>query len=132
MFAYIRPVQCNVKIINVSKEPAKDFGLLFIKIPKKVIITLWPSYYMPQKPQNKISKTAFKYYNQFRNVKTEALRWVQMTTDTGIKSKVETSSKEKDQQLLDFITIDALKIEQQHTSNQDIITLPMTPIISSY
>ena len=55
-----------------------------------------------------------------------------MTTDTGIKSKVETSSKEKDQQLLDFITIDAINIEQQHPSDQGIITLTMTPIINSY
>ena len=55
-----------------------------------------------------------------------------MTTDTGIKFKVETSAKEIDQQLLDFITIDILKIEHQHPSSQDIILLPTTPIINSY
>ena len=54
-----------------------------------------------------------------------------MTTDTGIKFKVETSSKERDQQLLDFSTIDILKLEQQHNSNQDIITLPINTIINS-
>ena len=48
---------------------------------------------MPQKPQNKISQTALKHYNEVRNVRTEALRRVQMTTYTGIKSKVETSSE---------------------------------------
>ena len=48
------------------------------------------------------------------NVITEALRWVQMTIDTGIKFKVETLSKERYQQLLYFITIDILKLEQQH------------------
>ena len=48
---------------------------------------------MPQKPQNKISQTVLKHYNEVRNVRTEALRWVQMTTYTGIKLKVETSSK---------------------------------------
>ena len=48
---------------------------------------------MPQNTQNKISKTALKHYNEFRNVKTEALRWVKMITDTGTKSKVETSAK---------------------------------------
>ena len=86
---------------------------------------------MPQNQQNTISKTALKHYNGFRNVITEALRWVQITTDTRIKFKVETSSKEIYQQLLDFITIDVLKIEQQHPSSQDIITLPMNPIINS-
>ena len=48
---------------------------------------------MPQNPQNTISQTALKNYNESRNFRTEALRWVQMTTDTGIKFKVETSAK---------------------------------------
>ena len=85
---------------------------------------------MPHNPQNKISKTALKNYNEVRNVRTEYLRWVQMNTDTGIKLKVETSSKERDQQLLYFITIDIIKLEQKHTSSQDIITLTMSPIIN--
>ena len=55
-----------------------------------------------------------------------------MNTDTGIKFKVETSSKERDQKLLDLITIDILKLEHQHPSSQEIITLPMNPIINSY
>ena len=51
MFTYIRPVKCNVKIINVSKSPAKGFGLAIIKIPNtNIVIPLWPSYYMPQNP----------------------------------------------------------------------------------
>ena len=54
-----------------------------------------------------------------------------MTTCTGIKFKVETSDKKIDQQLLDFITIDILTLEQQHTSGQDIITLSINPIINS-
>ena len=33
---------------------------------------------------------------------------------------------------MDFITIDVHKIEQKHPSSQDIITLPMTPIVNSY
>ena len=51
---------------------------------------------MPQKPQNTISQTALKYYNQFRSVRTEALRWVNITTYTGIKLKVETTENERD------------------------------------
>ena len=68
--------------------------ILIMTIPKtSIIIPLWLSYYMPQNPQNKISQTALKNYNESRNFRTEALRWVQMTTDTGIKFKVETSAK---------------------------------------
>ena len=65
---------------------------------------------MPQNAQNKISQNALKYYNQFRSVRTEALKWLQITTDTGMKLKFETTFKERDQKLLDFINIDLLKI----------------------
>ena len=34
-------------------------------------------------------------------------------------------------QLLDFITIDILKLEQQHKSSEDIINLSMNPIINT-
>ena len=74
-FAYIRLVQCNVQIINGRKAPTKGFGFVIFKnLKTNIIIPIWPSYYMPQKPQNTISKTALKYYNEFRNIKTEALR----------------------------------------------------------
>ena len=64
MFAYIRPVQCNVQILNGRKSPAKVFGLVIIKIPKtNIIIPLWSSYYMPQNPHNTMSQTALKHYN---------------------------------------------------------------------
>ena len=46
------------------------------------------------------------------------------------KIQVETPAKERYQQLLDFITIDILKLEWQYPSSQYIITLPMTPIIN--
>ena len=48
---------------------------------------------MPKKPQNTISKTALKHYNQFRSVITEALIWLQITTYTVSKLKVETETK---------------------------------------
>ena len=74
---------------------------------------------MPQNPQNKISQTVLKHL-------TEAIRWLQITTDTGIKLKFETIVKEKNQQILDLTTIDILKIEQQHPSGQYIINLPIS------
>ena len=86
---------------------------------------------MPQNPQNTISQAALKHYNELRNIITEALRWVKMNTYTGITFKVETSAKERDQQLLDFITIDILKLEQQHNSSEDISNISMNPIINN-
>ena len=55
---------------------------------------------MPQNPQNTIIQNVLKYYNQFRSVIIEALRWLQITTDKGKKLKVETTVKEIDQRLL--------------------------------
>ena len=86
---------------------------------------------MPKKPQNTISQTAIKYFNEFRSVRTKALKWVKIATDTRMKLKVERTFKGRYQQLLDFITIDVLNIEQKHTSSQYIINLPMTTIINS-
>ena len=87
---------------------------------------------MPQKSQNTTIQTELKHYNQFRSVITEAIRWLQITTDTGNKLKFEITVKEIDQQLLYFINIDLLNIEQQNYSDQYIINLPITPIIKSY
>ena len=56
---------------------------------------------------------------------------MKITTYTGKKLKVETRVKERDQQLLDFITIDVIKIEQKQYPDQDIITLTMNLIINS-
>ena len=42
MFTYIRPVKCNVKIINGRASPSEGFGFVIIKIPKtNIIIPLW-------------------------------------------------------------------------------------------
>ena len=49
-----------------------------------------------------------------------------------MKLKAETTAKERDQKSLDFMNIDVIKIEQQHPSSQEIITIPMTPITNSY
>ena len=48
---------------------------------------------MPQKSQNEISQTVLKHYSQFRSIITGDLRWLQITTDTGLKLKVETTLK---------------------------------------
>ena len=51
---------------------------------------------MPQNPQNKLSQTELKHYNQFRSVRTDSLRWLKITADKGKKLKVENYSKEID------------------------------------
>ena len=84
MFTYIIPVKDNIQIINGRKSPAKVFSLIIKKTPKtNMIIPLWPSYYMPQKPQNKINQTVLKHYNKFISVGNEDIRWLKITVDAG-------------------------------------------------
>ena len=85
---------------------------------------------MPQNIQNEIIQTVITHYNQFRSFRDEALIWLQITTDTGEKIKVETEVKERYQKLIDVITIETIKVEQQKSSDQDIITFPMNTIIN--
>ena len=40
------------------------------------------------------------------------LRWLKIATYTGKRLKIETEFKERYQQLLDFITIEIIKVEQ--------------------
>ena len=87
---------------------------------------------MLQNQKNQILQTALKYYNQLRSVRNEVLTWLQIAINTENKIKVETTVNKICQQILDFITIDALKIEQQHYSFHHIITLPMTRIVNMY
>ena len=62
IFNYIRPVKCNVKILNGRKSPEKGFGLVIVKtIKSRIITSLWPSYYIPKKPQKKISQPSLKH-----------------------------------------------------------------------
>ena len=84
------------------------------------------------KSTNTISQTDINNYNQFRSIITEALRWLQVSTYTRKKLNVDSTFKEKYQKLLEFITIYVVRVEQQQSIYQDIITLPMNPIINSY
>ena len=77
----------------MAAKPLKKVLTLTYKKIYINIIPLWPSYYMPQNPQKIVSQTEIKHYNQFRSVRSEALRLLQITTDTGMKIKVETTVK---------------------------------------
>ena len=113
MFTYIRPVKCNVQVINGSTASETGFGLVVIKIPKtNIVIPLWPSYSMPQNPQNIINQNALNYYNQFMSVRTEAIRCVQITTDIVIKLKSEKKSKKDINNYWTSLTLMYLRLDR--------------------
>ena len=70
-----------------QKSPCKIFWPYHNKKTEKILL-LRPSNYIPQNPQNTISQTVLKHCNESRSVRTEDLRWVKITTDTGTKIKV--------------------------------------------
>ena len=132
-FSYIRSVKCSAQILNGRRFPAKGLGLVIIKTPKtNIIISLWTSQYMPHNTQNTMIKTDLKYYNEFKSVRTEALRWLNISKEKVKKLKVETTVKERYQQLLELITIDVVKVEQQQSPYHNIKNMTMTPIINIY
>ena len=82
------------KLTMVEKPLQKVLASSSYTPPPKNIIPLCPSYYITHIPQNKIRKTALKHYNEFRHVRTEALRWGTNEHRYRCKFKVETSAKE--------------------------------------
>ena len=87
----------NKFIINGRKSPANVLGLVITKIPPKIPTTAIIIHIKP--PLKKISKTSLNHYNQSISFTTEAMIYLQITTYTGIKTKSENESKERDQQL---------------------------------
>ena len=121
-FIQFRPINVTVQILNGGKAAAKGFVSVIIRVSNTdLIIPLWPVYYMPDNPQNTISQPAIKFYNKFRSVRTEALRWIQFVQPCGKKTRTNTMSRQRDEQLLDFLQIDIitglLPQHQQQTTN---------------
>ena len=45
----------------------------------ELVITLWPTYHVPNNPQNTISQPELKFYNKYQSVHTEVLEWIKLT-----------------------------------------------------
>ena len=74
-----------------------------------IIIPLYPSYLMENNPQNTISTTAIKQYNDYRSVRVEALEWLKITSAEGQSTRVSTERKLVENEVLDYIKIDIMK-----------------------
>jgi len=63
---------------------AEGYGLKLIHGPStKIIIPLWPTYYMPQNPQCTFSPTALKHYQCYPTVITTHLLALDITMING-------------------------------------------------
>ena len=63
---------------------------------------------MPDNPQNTISTTAIKTYNDYRSVRLEASEWLRITNQEGKSTRVSTITKNLEEELLDYIKIDIM------------------------
>ena len=91
-------------ITQVTGNPGvyTGIGIVLWKIGD-IIILLYPSYLMEINPQNTISTTAIKKYNEFRSVRVEALEWIKLTTAEGKSTRVPTERKIVENEVLDFM-----------------------------
>ena len=85
-----------------------EIGIVLEKIGD-IIIPLYPTYLMKDNPQNTISTTAIKKYNDFRSVRIEALEWFKVKTSDGQTSRVSTERRTVEKEVLDYIKIDIMQ-----------------------
>jgi len=94
--------QLQVRQLNGSTVKALGYGLKLIQCPTtKIVLPLWPTYYMPSNPQCTFSPTALKHYLHF-NVITHHLTTLSITTTTGHTLVFPSINPHKTNQLLDY------------------------------
>ena len=104
---------------QVSGSTAKYQGIR-IHLAKigGLIIPLYPTYLMTQNPQNTLSTTAIKKYNEFRSVRIEALECLKLTDNQGKSTRIHTNKHMINKETLDYIDITILKFENTYTMNE--------------
>ena len=73
---------------------------------------------MVDNPQNTISTTAIKQYNEYRSVRTEALEWVKFTSAEGQSTRVPSERKTVEKEVLDYIKFDIMKTTTQQKDQE--------------
>jgi hypothetical protein len=100
-FTSFIPKVLQVKQLNGGLTKALGYGLKLIQCPTtKVIIPLWPTYYMPSNPQCTFSPTAL-YYLHYKTTTTH-LEHLSITTSSGITLLFPSITQHTDKQLLDY------------------------------
>ena len=69
---------------------------------------------MTQNPQNTLSTTAIKKYNEYRSVRIEALEYLKLTDNRGKSTRIHTNKRMTNNETLDYVSLTLLKIEDTH------------------
>ena len=72
---------------------------------------------MRDNPQNTISTTTIKKYNNFRSVQVVSLEWFKVTNKEGKSARVSTIRKRVESETLDYIKIDIMETKKKYMIN---------------
>ena len=112
-FYVLQPALGVITQVSGSAATVEGLGIVFMRIPKtEIIISLYPCYYAPTFPQNTLSPPAIKHYNRYRSVRTEALSWVRLVSETGQKFFLKMTKENHSSELLDYTTIEIMKFDE--------------------
>ena len=117
------PIKGKITQVTGDEGEYLGIGIVLARIGD-IIVPLYPSYYMPGNPQNTISTTAIKRYNDYRSVRIEALEWFKITNQEGKSTRVSTITKNVEEELLDYIKIDIMDTTTEQENNEYISAAP--------
>ena len=106
-------------------------GIVLIRLHEELIIPLYPCYLMTNNPQNTVSTTAIKKYNEFRSVRQEALEWIRFTDSNGKSVRIRTCQDKVQDEVLDYITFDIMTTTTNGSRN-DFVSIPSSTNTTKY
>ena len=77
MYKY-QSIEGTTQQVSGSYEKFQGIGIHVVKI-EEIIIPLYLIYFMTHNPQNSLSTTAIKKYNEYKSVRIEALEYLKLT-----------------------------------------------------
>ena len=109
LFHTFTPKQGIIQQVTGETGTYDGIGIVLIRIDQQLIIPLYPTYLMRGNPQNTISPTAIKKYNECRSVRMEALDWIRITNHEGKSVRIHTDQKLINSEALDYIKVDIME-----------------------
>ena len=122
-FHTITHTQGQITQVTGDTGEYTGIGIVLGKIGD-IIIPLYPTYLMKDNPQNTISTTAIKKYNDFRSVRIEALEWFKVTTSDGQSTRISTERKTVENENLDYIKIDIMQTTTEQQQDEYVSAAP--------
>ena len=99
-------IKTTINQVTGQPAPVKGMGIVPVRIKGyRSIYLLYPSYHMPNNPQNTLGLTALKFYGQMRSVRLEALSWLRIVDKDGNTARTATIPSYHTSIFMDYITL---------------------------